>query len=191
MIFTHWKNNGKYCFPVVFLHFLTWLGDFSMVLFQAVQTPRDSWRNGSGLWRSQLVATSPAKALHEQFLATMGKTRGKPYVHHIFLWFSYMGEHIIRWKPMVKQLGKHRNTFKKMGQKSNKIRDICELCKWRFIAGKTIEVNGDVFPACLITGKSFNSAGGNSSGYNMISDIYMYIYIWEHNQKHWDIMVIE
>jgi hypothetical protein len=71
----------------------------------------------------------------------MGKTIGKPYVHYIFLWFSYMGEHMIRWKPMVKQFGKHRSTFKKMGQTSNKIRDIRELCKWRFIAGKTIEVN--------------------------------------------------
>jgi hypothetical protein len=109
----------------------------------------------------------------------MGKTIGKPYVHYIFLWFSYMGEHMIRWKPMVKQFGKHRSTFKKMGQTSNKIRDIRELCKWRFIAGKTIEVNV-FFPACLITGRSFNSAGGNSSGYNMISDIYIYIHIYIH-----------
>ena len=143
MIFTHWINNGKYGLPMVFLHFFPWLGDFSMVLFQVVQTSSDNWRNGSGFWRSQLVAISPAKALHEQFLATMGKTKGTPYVHYIVLWFSYMGEHIIRWKPMVKQFGKHRNTFKKMGQKSNKIRDIRELCKWMFIAGKTIEVNGD------------------------------------------------
>ena len=42
MIFTHWKNNGKYGCPMVFLHFFPWLGDFSMVLFQVVQTSSDS-----------------------------------------------------------------------------------------------------------------------------------------------------
>ena len=179
MIFTHWKNNGKYGFPMVFLQFFPWLGDFSMVLFQVVHTSSDSWRNGSGLWRSQLVAISPPKALHEQFLATMGKTIGKPYVHYIFLWFSYMGEHMIRWKPMVKQFGKHRSTFKKMGQTSNKIRDIRELCKWRFIAGKTIEVNVFFFQhVWLPEDHSILLVGIHQDIIWYLISIYIYIYIY-------------